>query len=136
VVKGGKNMSFRAVVVVGDKKGHVGVGVGKALEVSDAVIKAVINGRRNIVTVPLTKHLTFPHRSISFFLSFIYFSQVILALMLLRNIIISDASMPSFTWCCNLHYATEIWENYCFSRSSSQFILCYPNCGLSSKEGD
>ncbi|KAJ4789941.1 30S ribosomal protein S5 [Rhynchospora pubera] len=63
VVKGGKNLSFRAVVVVGDKKGHVGVGLGKALEVSEAVVKAVINGRRNIVTVPLTKHLTFPHRA-------------------------------------------------------------------------
>ncbi|KAJ3687332.1 hypothetical protein LUZ61_016496 [Rhynchospora tenuis] len=63
VVKGGKNMSFRAIVVVGDGKGHVGVGVGKALEVAEAVVKAVINGRRNIVTVPLTKHLTFPHRA-------------------------------------------------------------------------
>lgn len=72
-------MSFRAVVVVGDKKGHVGVGVGKALEVSDAVIKAVINGRRNIVTVPLTKNLTFPHRSILISFSFFYFIHVILA---------------------------------------------------------
>ncbi|XP_023544602.1 30S ribosomal protein S5, chloroplastic-like [Cucurbita pepo subsp. pepo] len=63
VVKGGKQLHFRAIVVVGDKKGQVGVGVGKAKEVISAVQKSAINARRNIVTVPMTKYLTFPHRS-------------------------------------------------------------------------
>ncbi|KAJ8448010.1 hypothetical protein Cgig2_028886 [Carnegiea gigantea] len=63
VVKGGKNLQFRALVVVGDKKGQVGVGVGKAREVTGAVEKAATDARRNIVTVPMTKYLTFPHRS-------------------------------------------------------------------------
>ncbi|ONK74930.1 uncharacterized protein A4U43_C03F11570 [Asparagus officinalis] len=63
VVKGGKNMSFRAVVVVGDKKGRVGVGVGKAKEIVDAIAKSAANARRNIIAVPMTKYLTFPHRA-------------------------------------------------------------------------
>lgn len=62
VVKGGKQLHFRAVVVVGDKKGQVGVGVGKAKEVVAAVQKSATNARRNIVTVPMTKYSTFPHR--------------------------------------------------------------------------
>ncbi|KAH0772343.1 hypothetical protein KY290_016324 [Solanum tuberosum] len=63
VVKGGKQLHFRAVVVVGDKKGQVGVGVGKAKEVIAAVQKSAVNARRNLITVPMTKYLTFPHRS-------------------------------------------------------------------------
>lgn len=63
VVKGGKHMRFRAIVVVGDKKGQVGVGVGKAKEVIAAVQKAATDARRNIITVPMTKYLTFPHRN-------------------------------------------------------------------------
>lgn len=62
VVKGGKKMSFRAIVVVGNKEGQVGVGVGKAKEVVDAIAKSSTNARRNIVNVPMTKYLTFPHR--------------------------------------------------------------------------
>lgn len=62
VVKGGKQLHFRAIVVVGDKKGQVGVGVGKAKEVLAAVQKSAVNARRNIITVPMTKYLTFPHR--------------------------------------------------------------------------
>ena len=62
VVKGGKHMRFRAIVVVGDKKGQVGVGVGKAKEVIAAVQKAATDARRNVITVPMTKYLTFPHR--------------------------------------------------------------------------
>lgn len=62
-------MRFRAIVVVGDKKGQVGVGVGKAKEVVSAVQKAAVDARRNIITVPMTKYLTFPHRySTSLFL--------------------------------------------------------------------
>ncbi|KAL2467270.1 30S ribosomal protein S5 [Abeliophyllum distichum] len=63
VVKGGKQLHFRAVVVVGDKQGRVGVGVGKAKEVIGAVQKSAVNARRNIITVPMTKYKTFPHRS-------------------------------------------------------------------------
>ena len=67
VVKGGKQLHFRAVVVVvGDKQGQVGVGVGKAKEVIAAVQKSALNARRNIITVPMTKYLTFPHRYISY----------------------------------------------------------------------
>lgn len=63
VVKGGKQMRFRAIVVVGDKKGQVGVGVGKAKEVVTAVQNAAINARRNLIRVPMTKYSSFPHRS-------------------------------------------------------------------------
>ncbi|KAF5185223.1 30S ribosomal protein S5 protein [Thalictrum thalictroides] len=63
VVKGGKQLHFRAVVVVGDKQGNVGVGVGKAKEVIAAVQKSAVNARRNIITVPMTKYATFPHRA-------------------------------------------------------------------------
>ncbi|KAL3519779.1 hypothetical protein ACH5RR_017928 [Cinchona calisaya] len=63
VVKGGKQLHFRAVVVVGDKKGQVGVGVGKAKEVAIAVQKSAVNARRNVITVPMTKYSTFPHRA-------------------------------------------------------------------------
>eukprot|EP00245_Coleochaete_scutata_P011218 TRINITY_DN4121_c0_g1_i1.p1 TRINITY_DN4121_c0_g1~~TRINITY_DN4121_c0_g1_i1.p1 ORF type:complete len:332 (+),score=91.51 TRINITY_DN4121_c0_g1_i1:67-996(+) len=62
VVKGGKQLSFRAVVVVGNKKDRVGVGVGKAKEVIYAVNKAVLDAKRHMIKVPLTKYLTFPHR--------------------------------------------------------------------------
>ncbi|KAH7568897.1 hypothetical protein JRO89_XS06G0069400 [Xanthoceras sorbifolium] len=65
VVKGGKQLRFRVIVVVGDKKGQVGVGVGKAKEVIAAVQKSAVNARRNIITVPMTKYLTFPHRFLS-----------------------------------------------------------------------
>ncbi|XP_010260257.1 PREDICTED: 30S ribosomal protein S5, chloroplastic [Nelumbo nucifera] len=63
VVKGGKQLHFRAIVVVGDKQGQVGVGVGKAKEVIAAVQKSATNARRNLITVPMTKYKTFPHRS-------------------------------------------------------------------------
>ncbi|XVF40469.1 hypothetical protein PTKIN_Ptkin01aG0116000 [Pterospermum kingtungense] len=63
VVKGGKQLHFRAIVVVGDKQGQIGVGVGKAKEVIAAVQKSAVNARRNIITIPMTKYLTFPHRS-------------------------------------------------------------------------
>lgn len=70
VVKGGKQMSFRAVVVIGDKKGTVGVGVGSAKEVITAVQKSATDARRHLVQVPMTKYLTFPHRYIFFTLCF------------------------------------------------------------------
>ena len=62
VVKGGKKLSFRAVIVVGSQQGQVGVGVGKAADVSTAVRKAVTDGKKNIITVPLTTSNSIPHK--------------------------------------------------------------------------
>ncbi|CAL8465621.1 g5157 [Coccomyxa elongata] len=62
VVKGGKSMSFRAVVVVGNEKGTVGVGTATAKEVIDAVQKAVTDAKKHFITVPLTRSSSFPHR--------------------------------------------------------------------------
>ena len=53
VVKGGKNLSFSALVVVGDSAGHVGYGMGKAREVSSAIKKGVEAAKKNIVRVPM-----------------------------------------------------------------------------------
>jgi small subunit ribosomal protein S5 len=61
VVKGGKKMSFRAVVVVGNEQGKVGVGVGKAGDVITAVKKGVTDGKKHIITVPLTSVNSIPH---------------------------------------------------------------------------
>ena len=61
VVKGGKKLSFRATVIVGNQSGQVGVGVGKANEVSIAVKKAVNDAKKNIISIPLTKIKTIPH---------------------------------------------------------------------------
>ncbi len=60
VVKGGKKLSFRAIVIVGNKKGQVGMGVAKAAEVIIAIQKAVADARKNLVTVPLF-NTTIPH---------------------------------------------------------------------------
>ncbi len=60
VTKGGKNLSFRVLAVVGNREGKVGIGVGKAREVPDAIKKALIHARRNIMEVPVVKG-TLPH---------------------------------------------------------------------------
>ncbi len=60
VVKGGKKLSFRAIVIVGNKKGQVGMGVAKAAEVIIAIQKAVADARKNLITVPIFK-TTIPH---------------------------------------------------------------------------
>jgi small subunit ribosomal protein S5 len=61
VVKGGRRLRFRALVVVGDKKGRVGAGVAKGQEVQTAVQKATLAAKKNLITVPLTKEGSIPH---------------------------------------------------------------------------
>ena len=60
-VKGGRVMKFSALVVVGDGKGTVGYGLGKAAEVSEAIIKGIADAKKNMVKVSLAAHNTIPH---------------------------------------------------------------------------
>lgn len=64
VVKGGKKISFRATVVVGDMEQQVGVGVGKAEEVSTAIKKAETDAKKNVITISIAEGKTIPHATI------------------------------------------------------------------------
>ena len=61
VVKGGRNMRFSALVVVGDKKGRVGVGTGKAAEVPEAIRKARQDAEKHMINVPFDENYSIPH---------------------------------------------------------------------------
>ena len=65
-VKGGRNMRFSVTVVVGDKDGHVGVGLGKAQEIPEAVRKATEDAKKKLINVP-TLGTTIPHKNIGVF---------------------------------------------------------------------
>ncbi|MDR3051320.1 MAG: 30S ribosomal protein S5 [Oscillospiraceae bacterium] len=66
VVKGGRNFRFSALVVVGDEKGRVGCGLGKATEIPEAIRKAVEDAKKQLITVPL-KNTTIPHESTGYY---------------------------------------------------------------------
>jgi small subunit ribosomal protein S5 len=66
VVKGGKNLHFRALVVSGDGNGFVGIGVGKAREVPDAIRKAGVDAKKNIIKIS-AKEATIPHEIVAKF---------------------------------------------------------------------
>lgn len=61
VVAGGRRFSFRAAVVVGNRKGRIGFGIGKGIDVSTAIEKAVHRAKKELINVPLTKSFSIPH---------------------------------------------------------------------------
>lgn len=63
VVKGGRNFRFSVLVVVGDENGHVGIGMAKAIEIPDAIRKAIQDAKKNLIEVPLI-NTTVPHEII------------------------------------------------------------------------
>jgi small subunit ribosomal protein S5 len=67
VTKGGKKLSFRAIIVIGDENGKVGVGVAKADDVVNAFKKAKADGRKNLIKLPITKSLSIPHNVVGNF---------------------------------------------------------------------
>lgn len=60
-VKGGRNMRFSALVVVGDKNGHVGAGMGKAAEVPEAIRKGKEAAAKNLIAIPMDENQSIPH---------------------------------------------------------------------------
>lgn len=73
VTKGGRNFSFSVIMVVGDKNGHIGYGLGKALEVINAKLKAINKAKKNIQKIPLRNGRTLHHK-----IKYKYCSSIIL----------------------------------------------------------
>lgn len=67
VVKGGKNLTYRALVIVGNKKGTVGIGVGRADEANVAIEKASLNAKKNFIKIPITFNYSIPFIVLSSF---------------------------------------------------------------------
>lgn len=67
VVKGGRRFRFAALVVVGDKKGNIGFGTGKAQEVPDAIKKASEAAKKNMYNIPIVNNSTIPHEVLGVF---------------------------------------------------------------------
>lgn len=61
VTKGGRQLRFSALVVIGDEKGRVGSGMGKAAEVAEAIQKAIKEAKKNVITIKLTEHGSIAH---------------------------------------------------------------------------
>lgn len=61
VVKGGRNFRFTALVVVGDRNGHVGAGLGKAAEIPEAIRKGVEAAKKNLISAPIDENMSIPH---------------------------------------------------------------------------
>lgn len=61
VVKGGRNFRFAAVVVVGDENGHVGAGMGKAVEIPEAIRKGIEDAKKKLIKVPMDENHSIPH---------------------------------------------------------------------------
>lgn len=68
VVKGGRNFSFSAIIVIGNNKGIIGYGLGKANEVINAINKGIIDAKKNLIKIPIINN-TIPHQSIGKFKS-------------------------------------------------------------------
>ena len=67
VVKGGRNFRFAALVVVGDKNGHVGAGIGKATEVPEAIRKGKEDAMKHLVEIPMDENNSIPHDNVGKF---------------------------------------------------------------------
>ncbi|MCF8019133.1 MAG: 30S ribosomal protein S5 [Firmicutes bacterium HGW-Firmicutes-2] len=61
VVKGGRNFRFTATVVVGDENGHVGAGMGKAVEIPEAIRKGIEDAKKKMIEIPLDENNSIPH---------------------------------------------------------------------------